>query len=174
MKKLIVPALMAMALVSCRGVESSSTPDYWFDRPAAAWEESIPLGNGRMGMMPWGGVESERIVLNEISLWSGNCWDSDNPDALGHLSEIRRLLFAGREAEAQRLMYGTFTCLGEGSEGPDYGCYQNFGNLWLDFTGVGSTDTVTENYRRELDLDRAVSCTTFTRNGIDFTREYFT
>ncbi len=166
----IVPALVALAFVSCGGVDDVSTPDYWFDRPAAAWEESIPLGNGRVGMMPWGGVESERIVLNEISLWSGNRWESDNPDALGHLPEIRRLLFAGREAEAQRLMYDTFTCLGDGSEGPDYGCYQNFGNLYLDFPGAGEA----ENYRRELDLDRAVSRTAFTRGGVDFEREYFT
>ena len=168
---ILVPVLMAAVLMSCGGVEEGSTPDYWFDRSAEAWEESIPLGNGRVGMMPWGGVESERIVLNEISLWSGNRWDSDNPDALRHLPEIRRLLFAGREAEAQRLVYDTFTCLGEGSRGPDYGCYQNFGNLYLDFEGAGEG---VDNYRRELDLGRAVSRTTFTLGGVDYEREYFT
>ncbi len=148
---------------------SGGVPKYWFDKPASIWEESVPLGNGRIGMMPWGGVERERIVLNEISLWSGNRWDSDNPDALKYLPEIRSLLFEGRNKEAQELMYTTFTCLGRGSAGPDYGCFQNFGNLYLDF---GQNGEVTD-YKRELDLSKAVSMTSFTCGGVDYVREYF-
>lgn len=150
--------------------KSTPAPEYWFDRPAQIWEESVPLGNGRVGMMPWGGVESERIVLNEISLWSGGRQNADNPDAGRHLPEIRRLLFEGRNAEAQRLMYETFTCLGGGSASPEYGCFQNFGNLWLDFEGMEGRTT---GYRRELDLRTALSRTSFTLNGVEYERDYF-
>ena len=167
MKRWLLLSVFA-AVSSC--TVAVEEPQYWFDRPAQIWEESTPLGNGRIGMMPWGGVGSERIVLNEISLWSGNRWDSDDPQALEFLPEIRRLLFEGRNREAQELMYRTFTCLGRGSAGPDYGAFQNFGNLFLDFGG-GET---AENYRRELDLGRAVSRTTFTLDGVEYVREYFT
>ncbi len=179
MKKLLIVLAATVALpTAAMSTGGGSTPEYWFDRPAQIWEESVPLGNGRVGMMPWGGVESERIVLNEISLWSGNRWDADDPEALQYLPEIRRLLFEGRNKEAQKLMYRTFTCLGEGSAGPDYGAFQNFGNLYLDFgtegeavAGTGGGEAT--EYRRELDLGRAVSCTSFTLDGVKYVREYF-
>ncbi len=169
MKRWLILSALAMIQAACTVTKEVEAPEYWFDGPAAIWEESVPLGNGRIGMMPWGGIGSERIVLNEISLWSGNRWDSDNPDALRYLPEIRRLLFEGRNGEAQELMYRTFTCLGRGSAGDDYGCFQNFGNLYLDFAVGGEAD----NYRRELDLSKAVSRTSFTLDGVDYVREYF-
>ncbi len=170
MKKwFFAPALLIAASV-CFGAEASLTPRYWFDRPAAIWEESIPLGNGRVGMMPWGGVRSERIVLNEISLWSGGPQMADNPDALQYLPEIRRLLFEGRGKEAQDLMYKAFTCLGRGSSGPEYGCFQTFGDLWLDFEGM--EDEPVGN-RRELDLSTAESRTHFSVGGVSHDRRYF-
>ncbi len=165
----ILAALLLCSAAACTAESTADTPEYWFDRPAGIWEESVPLGNGRVGMMPWGGVESERIVLNEISLWSGNRWDADDTEALQYLPDIRRLLFEGRNRDAQELMYRTFTCLGNGSAGPDYGCFQNFGNLYLDFA---DTDAAT-GYRRELDLSKAVSRTSFTAGGVDYLREYF-
>ena len=79
------------------------------------WEETFPLGNGRLGMMPDGGLEKEKVVLNEISLWSGSKQDTDNPQASYSLPAIRRLLFEGRNDEAQQLMYQTFVCKGAGS-----------------------------------------------------------
>lgn len=115
---------------------------YYFTEPASIWEESIPLGNGRIGMMPWGGIDRERIVLNEISLWSGNKQDADNPDAYKYLGEIRKLLFENKNREAQELMYKTFTCKGEGSSGADYGKFENFGNLYIDFTYPDASGTV--------------------------------
>jgi len=147
---------------------------YYFNRPASVWEESVPLGNGRLGMMPWGGVGQERIVLNEISLWSGNRQDSDNPDAYRYLKEIRELLFQKRNKEAQELMYRTFTCKGEGSDGIDYGCYQVFSNLYVDFMYPGYTANDTVSYRRTLDMNNALSTVDYTLGGIDYHREYFT
>ena len=87
----------------------------WYTRPAERWEETLPLGNGRIGMMPDGGIERENVVLNEISLWSGSKQDTDNPYAYYSLANIRRLLFEGRNDEAQDLMYKTFVCKGTGS-----------------------------------------------------------
>lgn len=83
--------------------------------PAQIWEACFPLGNGHIGMMPDGGIETETIVLNDITLWSGGPSDDSNPLALESLPEIRRLLKEGRNDEAQRLMYKTFVCGGAGS-----------------------------------------------------------
>ncbi|NDV67962.1 glycoside hydrolase N-terminal domain-containing protein [Dysgonomonas sp. 25] len=147
---------------------------YHFDRPAEIWEESIPLGNGRIGMMPWGGVDKERIILNEISLWAGSKQDADNPDANKHLSEIRRLLFENKNKEAQELMYKTFTCLGGG--GTDitrFGNYQNLGNLYIQSLYSDSLAPVSR-YKRWLDMDKALSGTSYQKGGITYHREYFT
>ena len=149
---------------------------YFFDRPARIWEETFPLGNGRIGMMPDGGVERETIVLNEITLWSGSRQDADNPYAYYQLANIRRLLFEGRNDEAQRLMYDTFVCKGVGSnqgDGADapYGSYQLLGNLELRYTYPDASDTIT-TYRRALRLDAGVvisaSHNPYHDNGIKF------
>jgi len=155
------------------GLVQASDWKYFFETPAKIWEESIPLGNGRIGLMPWGGVEKERVVLNEITLWSGQKQDADNPDAYQHLTEIRRLLFHGKNDEAQDLMYKTFTCKGKGSGGGEYGNYQNFGNLYLDFRYPDSSAKVS-NYRRELNIGKAVATTSFQKGNITYYREYFT
>ena len=86
----------------------SSEHTLWYDEPATLWEETLPLGNGRLGMMPDGGIGEERIVLNEISMWSGSEADYANPDAAESLPQIRELLLQGRNAEAQEVMYERF------------------------------------------------------------------
>ena len=93
--------LFSFLLFNILSVQGQNIWQYYFNRPASIWEESIPLGNGRIGMMPRGGVDRDRIVLNEISLWAGNKQDSDNPEAYKHLGEIRRLLFEKKNKEAQ-------------------------------------------------------------------------
>lgn len=144
---------------------------FWFDSPAEIWEETLPLGNGRIGMMPWGGLDQERITLNEISMWTGSPQDSDNPVAGKYLPQIRDLLFKGKNKEAQDLMYKTFTCKGPGSGGPQYGHYAVFADLYLDF---GYPEASVQDYRRELDMSKALSINTFSCAGINFTREYLT
>lgn len=151
-----------------------NTWGYYFDTPATIWEESVPLGNGRIGMMPWGGIDEERIVLNEISLWAGCQQDADNPEANKYLGEIRRLLFEKKNKEAEELMYKTFTCIGEGSEDiTRYGNYQNFGNLYIKSLYPDSLAPVS-NYKRELDISNAISVTSYKKGNIDYKREYFT
>ena len=87
----------------------------WFDAPAKTFTESLPLGNGRLGAMVFGGENAERIILNESSLWSGSIQDSDKPEAAQYLPEIQRLLREGKNAEAEALVYKHFTAKGDGS-----------------------------------------------------------
>lgn len=149
----------------------------WYKQPATIWEASLPLGNGRLGAMPDGGIEEETIVLNDITLWSGRPQDADNPEAIKYLPEIRQLLFEGKNDKAEKLMYKTFVCKGKGSghgkgANDPYGSYQVLGNLRLKFNYPGNG--LTENYSRELFLDSALSKCQFDKDGIRYTREYFT
>ena len=143
----------------------------WFNAPANDFTESSPMGNGRLGAMMFGGVNDERIVLNESSMWSGSPQDADRPDAYKVLPEIRRLLLEGKNPEAETLLNANFTCQGPGSGGAQYGCYQVLGNLHLLF--AGDTNAPFENYRRQLDLNDAVTDLQFDREGVTYRREMF-
>lgn len=147
----------------------------WYDHPAANWHEALPMGNGRLGAMVFGGADDERIILNESSVWSGSRDEADRSDAHKALPEIRRLLLEGKNIEAEALVNQNFTCQGKGSghgrsANMPFGCYQTLGNLRLHFDG---TTNAVENYRRELDLATAASRATFRRGGVTFTREHF-
>lgn len=178
--KHLLYGLLALLLWGCQApdLRLANELSYFFDRPAKLWEECLPLGNGRIGMMPDGGVEAERILLNEISMWSGSKQDADNPAASYALPTIRRLLFEGRNDEAQQLMYNTFVCKGAGSNLGDganaaYGSYQLFGYLNLRYQYPHAEDTVSQ-YRRTLSLSDATTSLAFKRGNITYTREQFT
>lgn len=147
----------------------------WYEKPGEKWEESLPLGNGQIGMMPNGGISDEQIVLNEISLWSGSVQDANNYDAYKSVADIQQLLFQGKNDEAERLVNRNFVCSGAGSgfgsgANVPYGCFQNFGFLNIAHF-VEGTPT---QYRRQLDLETAIAQTTFATADNEFTREYFT
>lgn len=174
-----VPAVLALALGSCTAVrEAALAPDathlIWLDHPAEHFTSALPLGNGTMGALVFGGVERERIVLNEDGLWSGSVEDPNRHDSHEYLPEIRRLLLEGKNPEAEALLSEHFTCAGAGSgqgNGADvpYGCYQVLGNLQLDFgQGPAAAD-----YRNELDLRTGVVRTSYARGGVRFERECF-
>lgn len=158
-------------------MQTGKEVSYYFDRPARIWEETLPLGNGRIGMMPDGGIERENVLLNEISLWSGSKQDTDNPYAYYSLANIRRLLFEGRNDEAQDLMYKTFICkgagsnLGDGANAP-YGSYQLFGNLVLGYTYPNESDSIA-GYRRTLNLSDAIASVSFKKGNVTYQREMF-
>lgn len=127
-----------------------------FDAPAQRFLEAVPVGNGRLGAMVFGGTETERLVLNEISLWSGSPDNNDRDGAHKALPEIRRLLFAGKNDEAERLVNQHFTCAGKGSghghgATVPYGSYQVLGELSISFA-----EPTRGRYRRTLDLERAL------------------
>ena len=143
----------------------------WYDEPAAQWEETLPLGNGRLGMMPDGGIEREHIVLNEISMWSGSEADFRNPKAAESLPAIRKLLLEGKNKEAQELMYSSFVPV-KPEKGGTFGAFQMLADMYVDYAYPDTTASA-EAYRRWLDLSESVACTGFTLSGTRYTREYF-
>lgn len=129
----------------------------WYETPAEAFFDSLVLGNGRLGAMVFGGVDEERIVLNENSLCSGSRDpEADRPEAWRALPEIRRLLMDGKNLEAEAMVNAHFTCQGPGSGQGNgattrFGCYQVFGTLRLGFSLPAAP---VSGYRRRLDLQR--------------------
>jgi alpha-L-fucosidase 2 len=136
----------------------------WYDKPANEWVEALPIGNGRLGAMVYGGIEREHLQINEDTLWTGGPYSQVSREALPHLQEVRDLIFAGRYAEAEALAnkYLVGRPLKQMS-------YQPTADLWIETHGLGWATP----YRRALDLDTAVATTTFTSNGTTFTRQVF-
>lgn len=141
-----------------------STYRLHFDAPAPDWNRALPVGNGRIGAMVFGGVEQERIQFNEETLWSGGPYDPVVEGAHEGLPEIRRLLFAGDYNKAHDV-FGR-TMMGKPFEMMKY---QPMGNILIHFEGLGEV----ENYKRELDLDTGIVTTTFQSNGVTYKREVF-
>ena len=146
----------------------SSAPEeplsLWYRRPARQWVEALAVGNGRLGAMVWGGVLTEQLQLNEDTLWGGGPYSPNNPEALAALPEARRLLFAGKNKEADELVNQKMIAKPRGQMP-----YQAVGDLVLNFPEV---DSVTD-YRRELDLDQAIARVSYSAEGVRFTREVF-
>lgn len=143
----------------------------WFDAPASIWEECLPMGDGRLGIMADGAINHENIVLNEITMWSGTEFDYSNPEAAKSLPKIQQLLLEGKNLEAQQLMYEHFVPK-KSENGGTYGTYQILANLNIDYTYPDTLDQVT-NYRRVLDLDSGTSLTEFTApDGTTYKRFY--
>ncbi|WP_068769914.1 glycoside hydrolase family 95 protein [Termitidicoccus mucosus] len=177
------PARAIILLAACMlaGAARGSAPAdearfVWLGAPAAEFFEAAPLGNGRLGATVYGGIAEERVVLNESGMWSGSPQDADRPGAAATLPEIRRLLLAGDNAAAEKLVNAHFTCAGEGSgrgagANVPFGCYQTLGDLRLKF--IADTSSPVSGYRRELDLARAVCRVTYAQDGVRFTREAF-
>lgn len=164
--------LAAATVISCTETAQTAFSDehiLWYDEPAEIWEETLPLGNGRLGMMPDGGICSERIILNEISMWSGCEMDYANPDAAESLKDIRALLLEGKNAQAQEVMYRRFVPH-KPTDGGTYGSYQTLGDLWIDYKGLPET---AEEYRRGLDLRTATAFTEIVNGPALHNRKYY-
>lgn len=137
----------------------------WFTRPATNWErEALPIGNGRLGAMVFGGTARERIQLNEDTLWSGGPRDTQNPEALQYLPEVRRLLFEGKPVEAAKLAEEHL--MGRPMR---IRPYQSLGDLRLDLPGHENV----EDYTRELDLRTGVVRVNYRIGDVRYTRELF-
>ncbi|WP_129714744.1 glycoside hydrolase N-terminal domain-containing protein [Pedobacter sp. SYP-B3415] len=144
-----------------------------FDEPARHFTASAPLGNGRLGVMIFGGTGRERIVLNEISMWSGGIDQANREGAHRHLPEIRNLLIAGKNREAQALLQREFTSAGKGSgrgngANVKYGSYQLFAEMLINWK---DSAVAVSDYERKLDLNTAMSTTSWTRAGVRYTQE---
>lgn len=164
--------LISILYVSCQtSVSDEKMHCLWYDKPAEEWLESIPLGNGRLGMMPDGGIEKEHIILNEISLWGGMADDNRNPEAAVCLPEIRQLLINGKNKEAQEVMYEKFVPLHMTKQGGTYGNYQLLANLDIQYQ-YNQPEAAVTNYERSLDLSKGIAKTSFVKGG-KFVRTYF-
>lgn len=168
--------------ISCTSQPASTNSELqlFYTSPATVWESTLPLGNGRIGMMPNGDINNELIVLNDITMWSG----SEDPDAISHeainyLPTIQELLLKGENLEAQKLMYQHFRCGGRGSAygtGKDapYGCFQMLGNMEIKHIYPEEINNEEySNYQRRLSLDYAVASTEFQKGDVTYSREYF-
>ena len=142
---------------------STDANKLWYKQPAAQWTEALPIGNGRLGAMVYGGVDQEHLQLNEDTLWSGGPHYYDNPDAYQHLATVRELLKQGEYAQAEstaQKMMGR----------PKYqAAYQPLGDLLLKFKHAESSS----DYQRELDLANAVSTVSYQVGDANFTRKVF-
>lgn len=137
----------------------------WYKEPAKDWNEALPIGNGRLGAMVFGGVFQERLQLNEDSVWYGGPVDRNNPSAKKYLPEIRELIFAGRLREAEELAKLALSGIPEGQR-----AYQTLGDMYLYFN---EDRAGFENYRRELDLNEAIVRVYYSSNGVNYEREIF-
>ena len=136
----------------------------WYEQPAHKWTQALPVGNGRLGAMVYGDPFEERIQVNEESLWAGQPLNNNNPDALSHLDELRRLLLEEKSLVAQDLVARYFI-----GTPPRIRSYQTAGNILISADSTGAV----ENYRRELILETGIARTTYTIGEINFTREVF-
>lgn len=136
----------------------------WYDKPAAEWTEALPVGNGRLGAMIFGGPANEQLQLNEDTLYAGSPYDPNNPEALKELPEARRLIFEGKYKDAHNLV-GAKMMANPIKQMP----YEPVGDLKLSFEGH---DNFT-NYRRELDLNSAIARVSYKVGRTTFTREVF-
>ena len=158
-------SLVCMAIIASTDLKAQQAPVLWYDSPAEYWEEALPLGNGRLGAMVYGNPVNEEIQLNEETISAGAPYKNYNPETKNYLSEIRQLIFEGKYPEAQTLA-GERLLSKNGFGMP----YQTAGSLRLRFQDQeGYT-----NFRRELDLEKAVASTTYTVDGVDYKREVFT
>jgi len=174
MKGLLLMALgllLAAAPAAAAGDPQPGPLVLWYRQPAAKWGEALPVGNGRLGAMVFGGPAKERLQLNEVSLWSGQPRpDGDRPEAYKALPEIRKLLAEGKYAEAASMTNKYMTNQGGGFDGAYSGSYTSLGDLGLDF-GLGKASAA--DYRRSLDLDTAIARVQYKVDGVGYTREVF-
>jgi len=139
----------------------------WYRAPAATWNDALPIGNGRLGAMVFGGIVDERLQLNEDTVWAGEKRDRVNPAAAAALPEVRRLIAAGRPGEAEAL--ADKTMIATTRRLPPY---QTLGDLRLRMTDPGGGGPVTD-YRRELDLASAISRVEYQAGDVRYAREAF-
>lgn len=163
MKKITV--LVFLLFISFNYSQGNQSLKLWYNQSAGqTWENALPIGNGFLGAMVYGNVEHEIIQLNEGTVWSGGPNRNDNTDSLAALSEIQKLIFEGNHKEAERL--GNRAFVSKKSQGQ---IFQTVGSLNLNFEGHKNFS----NYKRELDIEKAIAKTTYVVNAVTYTREAF-
>ena len=156
----------AAAPTGGNAAESQNPSDMklWYRQPAKKWTEALAVGNGRLGVMVFGGTEDERLQFNNDTLWSGGPHEYDHEGAAEHLETVRNLLFEGKQRDAEKLAMEKMMSVPLRQE-----MYQPFGDLRLNFPGHGEVT----DYRRELDIDSAVATVSYRVGDVGFNREVF-
>ena len=163
MKRLLTLILISVGHLGFSTVLPSGQ-SLWYRQPAKEWVQALPVGNGRLGAMVYGGIAKEQIQFNESTLWVGEPRDYSHPGAVNHLATIRQLLFDGKQKEAEQLAMREFMSVPL-RQLP----YQPFADLRLSFPGHESAS----DYRRELNLDEAIAKTSYSVGDVRFEREIF-
>lgn len=165
-KKRLYVLLLIMLCNFISYAQQSKPMQLWYDHPSGEiWENALPLGNGRLGAMVYGNVDTERISLNEATLWSGSPNQNNNLKALSALGKIRKLIFEGQFKNAENL--ANEAIISKKSQGQ---MFEPVGDLNIAF----ESDIPYNEYKRTLNLDSALATTTYVQNGIRFKREVFT
>ncbi|MFC6098877.1 glycoside hydrolase family 95 protein [Olivibacter domesticus] len=166
-KKCVFVLTLLFSVISSVYAAEPNLYTLWYAKSAANWNEALPIGNGRLGAMLFGGVERDHLQLNEETIWTGGPGNNSSKDLYPTMQEIRRLLFEGKYQEAQDLSNKEMPRAPEANN--NYGMsYQPAGDLWIDFLHEGKAD----NYRRELDIANALSTLTYQVGEVTYTREY--
>lgn len=138
----------------------------WYRKPARKWVEALPVGNGRLGAMVFGGVERDQIQFNEDTVWTGEPHEYQHEGAVKFLPEIRRLLAEGKQKEAEDLAMREFMSVPLRQK-----AYQPFGDLRIEFPGHRAETG--EFYQRTLDLDSAIAWVGYSHKGVQYRRAVF-
>ncbi|MDR1716159.1 MAG: glycoside hydrolase family 95 protein [Prevotella sp.] len=167
-KYLLTFLIIVLSIANIQNIISQNSRSYtlWYEQPADEWMKSIPLGNGRIGAMVFGGVETETVALNEITMWSGQP-DIFQERPLGKemLNNIRQLFFDGKYAEGNRVVSEFMSGVPH-----SFGSHVPAGDLKLKFYYPAGNIS---NYKRELTLDNAINTVTYKVGNVEYTREYF-
>lgn len=156
-------AILVFSFISCEPQEKTKEDILWYKHPAQNWNEALPLGNGKLGVMVFGNTSGERIQLNDDSLWPADSKEWDEPEGNENdLQKIRALLFEGNMEEADSLFVDKF------SRKIIIRSHQTLGDLFIDFDQQNIS-----NYRRELNISNAVSKISYKSNGKPITEEIF-
>ena len=164
MKKSLLLTLMLLS-ASMTMTAQDNTERLWYDSPAKIWLEALPIGNGRLGGMVYGGTQNDEVQLNEDTFWSGGPHDNNSTTSIDHLDEVRNLIFNDKDAEAAKLIDQQFI------KGPHGMKYLTLGSLKMTHEGI--TQENVSNYKRELDLQTALSTVTFEQKGNHYRRTTF-
>lgn len=145
--------------------EDNNTERLWYNKPATIWLEALPIGNGHLGGMIYGGTKTEEIQLNDDTFWAGGPHTNYSTSSKNSLQEVRELIFKGKESEAETLIDQDFI------KGPHGMKYLTLGSLKITDSDINESQV--RNYYRELDLKTALSKVTFEYNGVNFKRTSF-
>ena len=160
-RKFAALVFAVVLFASCQQKQEPSNLRLWYKQPAKDWNEALPVGNGRLGAMVFGETGTERIQLNEESLWAGCPVNNNNPAALANLEKVQELIFADKVEEAvglaEKTMIGT---------PPEVRSYQTAGDLFLDF---GNREV--SNYKRELDIETGIARVSYTSGAVNYSEE---